>query len=357
MAAHEGDSSDDDGDYTTTNVMLGYASKEPTDDPFSQLGGTPTWPNNEPPSSSLAKCKTCNSYMTLLLELNGDLPEVLPDHERRHYVFACRNKPCRRKPGTIRAVRGIKISPSATKQRAPPKRVPSQSETQKPSQPTLNLGDTIFKSKSPIQPSSNPNPFSTSSQQPSPNPNPFSSTKAANPIPYGHQKRDLHSVAAAIQSKPPPPEPKDPETTLSHTFAQKAQISSPSSNPDPPPHEPWPSPSSLPKPYPSYHLDADYETLDAPSPPAATPSSSLTQPAANDKDPLPASNEDDDPASWLTGPAKADTTFLRFASRLAQNPEQVLRYEFGGQPLLYSKTDEVGLAFPQSPHPHASSSS
>ncbi|KAL9577004.1 MAG: hypothetical protein Q9203_007612 [Teloschistes exilis] len=38
MAAHEGDSSDDDGDYTTTNVVLGYASKEPTDDQFSQMG-------------------------------------------------------------------------------------------------------------------------------------------------------------------------------------------------------------------------------------------------------------------------------------------------------------------------------
>lgn len=297
--------------------------------------------------------------MALLLQLNGDLPEVLPDHERRHYVFACRNKPCRRKPGTIRAVRGIKTSSSATKQRIPPKQVPLQSDTQKPPQPSLNLGDTIFKSKSSIKPSSKPNPFSTS-PQPSPNPNPFSSTKAADPIPYGHQKRNPHTLAAAaaIQSNHPPPEPQDPDSTLSQTFAQKAHISSPTPNPDPPPHEPWPSPSSLPKSYPSYHLDADYETLDAPSPPPAgsISSSSLTQPAANDKDPLPASNEDDDPASWLTGPAKADTTFLRFAARLAQNPEQVLRYEFGGQPLLYSKVDEVGRAFPQSAQSSLSSS-
>ena len=40
-----------------------------------------------------------------------------------------------------------------------------------------------------------------------------------------------------------------------------------------------------------------------------------------------------------------DKTFQRFADRLAQNPEQVLRYEFGGAPLLYSKSDPVGKLF------------
>ena len=40
-----------------------------------------------------------------------------------------------------------------------------------------------------------------------------------------------------------------------------------------------------------------------------------------------------------------DKTFQRFADQLAQNPEQVLRYEFGGTPLLYSKIDTVGKIF------------
>jgi pre-rRNA-processing protein TSR4 len=37
-----------------------------------------------------------------------------------------------------------------------------------------------------------------------------------------------------------------------------------------------------------------------------------------------------------------DKTFQKFADRLAQNPEQVIRYEFKGQPLLYSNSDAVG---------------
>lgn len=42
MANNASDSSDDDDvSFTTTSVMLGYASKEPTDDSFSQLGGYP----------------------------------------------------------------------------------------------------------------------------------------------------------------------------------------------------------------------------------------------------------------------------------------------------------------------------
>lgn len=40
-----------------------------------------------------------------------------------------------------------------------------------------------------------------------------------------------------------------------------------------------------------------------------------------------------------------DAVFQKFADRLGQNPEQVIRYEFKGQPLLYSKTDSVGQMF------------
>lgn len=51
------------------------------------------------------------------------------------------------------------------------------------------------------------------------------------------------------------------------------------------------------------------------------------------------SNNDDEKDAFES---TIDKTFQKFADRLAQNPEQVLRYEFGGAPLLYSKSDTVG---------------
>ena len=41
MASYDTDSSDENDSYTTTNTLLGYASKETTDDSISQLGGIP----------------------------------------------------------------------------------------------------------------------------------------------------------------------------------------------------------------------------------------------------------------------------------------------------------------------------
>lgn len=41
MAPYDSDSSDEGEDYTETNVLLGYASKEASSDTVSHLGGHP----------------------------------------------------------------------------------------------------------------------------------------------------------------------------------------------------------------------------------------------------------------------------------------------------------------------------
>ncbi|CAL8578014.1 hypothetical protein XPA_003816 [Xanthoria parietina] len=318
MALHASDSSgEEDERYATTNVMLGFASEEPTEDIFSHLGGIPTWLDDEAPPASIATCKTCNSVMALILQLNGDLPEYLPNHERKLYVFTCRHKPCRRKPGAIRAIRGTKTSASATKAASHQDQTPIQTNSLKSPPPTPKLGDSIFNPK-PTGQSNTKTIIASASFKSTTDANPFSSTKTNNSTLYGQH---VHS----IDSLPSPNA--DHGSPLPESFAQKVRISSPPSPSScPRPRSPWPPLGLLPPPYPSYHLEADYEILDPLSPQSAPSSSTqnISSMSSDTKD-LPAQDEDDDPANWLSGPAKADKTFLRFAARLAQNPEQVLR--------------------------------
>jgi pre-rRNA-processing protein TSR4 len=123
---------------------------------------------------------------------------------------------------------------------------------------------------------------------------------------------------------------------LPKTLASAVSLNStpPTYGPIPPP-EPWPQDSDLPPPYPLYYLvDADYETLDKVSYDAPIPRQTMDIDDEGDS----SSQKEDKDAYEST----IDKTFQKFADRLAQNPEQVIRYEFKGQPLLYSKSDAVG---------------
>lgn len=90
----------------------------------------------------------------------------------------------------------------------------------------------------------------------------------------------------------------------------------------------------LPPAYPLYYLvDADYEVLDK-AEDVAIPTTTMDL----DEGSGGGSQKEDKDVYEST----IDKTFQKFADRLAQNPEQVIRYEFKGQPLLYSKHDAVG---------------
>ncbi|XP_044717254.1 uncharacterized protein HRG_09523 [Hirsutella rhossiliensis] len=288
------DSDSTEGDYTETNVLLGYASRDADEDAISKLGGRPDWLEAEKaPSAALARCKACGDLMVLLLQLNGELPERFPGHERRLYVLACRRHACRRKEGSVCALRGVRGT--------------HVSEAEAPrtdSGPAGGLGDALFGGAKALGSGGNPNPFASE---------PASSTgnKAQSPVP-----------------------------ALTKTFAESLTLNAPT----PPSHsavaaaaaaaaaEPWPEAAEQPKPYPtSYLSDADYETLD-PTPEkvpdhARLDDADAPEPSALDREAF---------------ESAMDAAFQKFADRLAQNPDQVIRYEFAGAPLLYSKTDCVG---------------
>jgi len=332
------DSDESLGDVTdtvATSVLLGYASQEavPHGDPFNQLGGSPVWLDDQqhcPPS--LVTCKTCNSYMSLLLQLNGDLPTrdgatQFLGHERRLYIWACRRKACRRKIGSIRAIRSVRVS----------KVLEKQDKKREEEQTKRNIGSSLFGGQS----GGSGNPFASSASSS----NPFASTSgSSNPF-----ASTSNPFAPAATTKPTTTETSVDD--LPATFASKARITSPAPSPQPSqtpdsPLDPWPTtyPTLA---YPTYHLDADTEYLS----PTAADASSLSENHAAFLD-----NNPDTTMTSASGSSSAkeeaglyesahDKTFQHFADTLAQNPEQVLRYEFAGAPLLCNRSDAVGALF------------
>ena len=327
MPRYDSDSSDDGENYSTTNVTLGYTTTaDSTGDEISHIGGHPTWLDPSiGPSASLARCKVCDSYMSLLLQLNADLQMYFPNDERRLHVFCCRKRQCSKKVGSVRAI--LEVRKPAAKERKEEEK--PQAVTSQPAKSIQDLGSELFGGRSRSSVITNgTNPFSMSTSNAQSPVNPFASIGAP-------------CTLAALPPQRPVDEPSPELPTQS--FADKLRIGtneSSSTRKEAEPPEPWPSRSAFPPPFPSYYLDAYPEELEKEQPPTASPKnggSSKTQYDAEDSVGGSSSKEDYD--------MTMDKTFQKFSDRISQNPEQVLRYEFKGEPLLYSGTDDVASRF------------
>ena len=274
----------------------------------------------------------------MLLQLNGELPNRFPNHERRLYIFICKQKACRRKKGSARVFRCVRLSEIGagnTERAQPTAKAEITPDTSKKEVSTL--GETLFGAK-PISPSlKNTNPFSTSATSSSPF-NPFSTSSLSN----RQNSRDKIVPLTADSS----PEPQNASDILP-TFAEKLSLGSTdqsTSVSSPKAIELWPNLDQFPPGYPRYFLDADFEVLETESTAPVPHSIEIDEAATGSRQ----RGEDKEIFE-----SSIDRTFQSFADRLAQNPEQVLRYEFGGTPLLYSSQDSIGQIFSK---PHSNSS-
>ncbi|KAI8948588.1 hypothetical protein F4801DRAFT_556258 [Xylaria longipes] len=335
MVHYDSDSSGgEEEDFTETNVLLGYASKDPGDDSISRLGGRPEWFDPEtPPSAALVKCNICKDLMVLLLQLNAELPDRFPDHERRLYVFACQKKGCGRRGGSIRVLRSLRVAPGSKVAllNGDKKKKEEKPKPKEEPKPPSNLGETLFGAKT-LGAASGANPFATSSPGgASASSNPFAS--ASNP--FSAPK----PAAEPTDTTQPESKTKTNEDVkaLPKTFAETLSLNNPPPDIPQTPLEPWPPVASQPNPYPiSYLSEAEYETLDPTPPPVPQATAKMD---IDDNSSSGGGKEDKEVFE-----SAMDAAFQRFADRLAQNPEQSIRYEFGGTPLLYSKTDAIGKA-------------
>lgn len=294
------------------------------------------WIDDKAPSAALARCGSCKDMMVLLLQLNAELPNKFPGHDRRLFVFGCRRQTCQRQQGSMRAIRGTRISKEvvealkAAKEAEEAEEKKRQEEAKKKTEGP-GLGNALFGGSS--AGAGGANPFSSG------NANPFGgsgSGASSNPF-AGGSSNPFSSASAAPAKQEEAPKKEDPAASLPKTFAETLNLNNTQkvTQGPPPPPEAWPSADKLPKPYPvSYLSEADYETLDLE--PAPVPQKTAME-------------IDDTPDQGAGGgidkevfESTMDEVFQKFADRLAQNPDQSIRYEYGGTPLLYSKKDNVG---------------
>jgi pre-rRNA-processing protein TSR4 len=230
----------------------------------------------------------------------------------------------------VRALRGVRITEIAPKDKWR-ENAKTESKTEVlVSAPVVNIGEALFGTKPSSSISANPFPTSLGSKVPS---NPFSIYSSSAPSnPFAVAGLPVLGISAEPSQRPAE------SADLHETFASVLSL-----NNDPPqsgcssPPEPWLQDSELPPSYPLHYLvDANFEILDKiEDPPVPTQAMDLDGG-------LVGSNQKEDKDVYES---TIDKTFQKFADRLAQNPEQVIRYEFKGQPLLYSKHDDVGKLF------------
>ena len=246
------------------------------------------------------------------------------------YVFGCKKKPCRRKEGSIRGIRSTRITKASTTSENTKTTTAPAEETKPKPKPKTDIGESLFG----VQTSKSPqaaNPFAAPG------------SKAANPFSAAGGQANPFASASSLAAKPA----QKPAIVddLPQTFAQKAQIAAANDAKTESPaaaSEPWPEQKAFPEPFPAYYIDADKEYLDAE--PQDIPQQVQITDVENETGG--GGSSADDKSAYESA---MDRAFQKFADRLAQNPEQVLRYDYGGQPLLYSKKDTVGKQWPRVP--------
>lgn len=326
MASYDSDSSSEDGVDVQTNVTLGYATAKPTGDETSHVGGLPTWiDESDKPRASLVRCKVCNSYMSLLLQLQADLQQKFPDDERKLYVWCCRKKQCSKKPGSVRAFRETRKAKTTRKTKVPV----AGTETKVP-RSQMDLGSQLFGGSKSPSPSNDINPCSTSS-----------TNGIQNPFSTGSGKLNAVGLFSDLAAKSPQPPTQSFADKLKLSDAHTSSASA--STPQPQSPDPWPTMSEFPAAFPNYFLDAEGEYLDPLSEDRSLPSSSDSR--VTELEDERGSNTTSSTTEKDLYESPHDKTFDHFTKILSQNPEQVLRYEWSGMPLLYNSTDSVATRF------------
>lgn len=320
----------------TTATLLGYidVAIDAENKPYagdSVIGGEPVAMDARSPiPEKLLVCGHCGGLMRQLVQCSADVPGTW--YERSLYVLACVEVGCRRQKGSVRAIRGVKKDPAEMARREEAERAREEAAAKAKAEAAQREAENKQKAMGLFgkKEGAGANPFGA---------NPFAST-SANPFASNSNPFEMKSVEKAVEKAD---KKEEGAVAAEQTYAAiaKGHMTKPVEREAD--HIKLPS-------FPGYILYFDPEELD---------------PKKQYLPPLPADvkieevDEMRDNVSVTSGNLSKvnndrredvarmvdDPTFQNFASIVSYNTGQVLRYELGGEPLLYSSKDDVAKVF------------
>jgi len=310
-----------------------------------KIGGVPIWlSDNQHPENAIQTCGCCNGPMYLIFQ--GYVPLEDSIYHRAMYVWACNRRICIKKPGSIKALRAHLVDPEYLKQQKKKEAAKIRKEEQIKSAQKRNA----------IVGTANGSPFQlgdlwSSSTGPSISAgNPFAATTTpskANPFQMPTIENIDEEDPQLVDGKPGPL--KRNVSNFSSQFADKLTIQEEEEEEEEEEDVSNVSDSTFVcrKRFPGYYLyiceEEVGESYDALGTDMSKYQKYLDLQQAEEN-----ADDSEEGVSWAGEayekqqlPRGFDKAFKRFTERVSAWPEQCVRYEFGGSPLLFSNSDQA----------------
>ncbi|KAG0250534.1 hypothetical protein BG011_008272 [Mortierella polycephala] len=333
-----------------------------TDPYVTKIGGAPLWlEENQPASGKYGVCQACGKNMYLLLQ--AYVPLEKSPYDRVVYVWACNQRLCMRKPGSFRVVRALKLNqeyaqklekkvkPAAAAPVANPV-IGAQAANSFPAPGAFDMGNALFGGAG----SGFNNPFAP----PSNTTNPFAPPPGfgvgfpapTSTVPTAPATLTTKSFASAASSNIP-----EKEEPCGESGSEQNDDSVDKSTP-------WPEDMPTFSPHYLYITEEILDDSGAIDEISQRYSHLLALEGIANND----SNGNDDGdasqdsgASWsgeayekASLPKGVDKAFKKFTERVQAWPDQCVRYDFPGLPLLFSFSDPTArLLLPPSTAQHS----
>lgn len=286
------------------DTEISTSGDEPTvEDSF--IGGQPVWFHEDSrPADELISCKNCSGPLSLILQAFSPLEGAL--YDRAIYIFGCQKSGCNRAPGSIRALRAVQKDPKTMAE--------LEKQIKDELDPKLGQGkekNFLFNNDAKAE---NSNPFGASS-------NPF----GVDSNPFGASSSTTNPFDKKTTSEAPKVD-----------FASIAAQNAPSK-----PAKKKPTIKSLPE-YPGYFIYVDQEKFQKKQQKKLPDNVKISDSALDFENDGPSIKELN-PEAQSVASGLQDKVFQHFSEIAEYNPLQVLRYNLGGTPLLFTSKDDVAL--------------